>query len=72
MPNEHANAAATERSGVWQVDAPDGYIAMAVYGSGGRRLLRLEIARDVYSPAWVTWLDRWAARWSFGRIRLLE
>lgn len=72
MPTQAASVAATTRSGVWEVDAPDGYVALAVYGSGGRRLVYLEIGRDVYSPAWVGWLERWVARWSFGTIRVLK
>lgn len=60
-------------TGVWEAaDAPDGYIALVVYGSGGRRLLRLEVAIDVYSAAWVGWLERWLRRWDKGALRIVR
>ncbi len=52
------------RPGVWEApDAPDGYVALVVNSTLGRRMLRIEIASDFYSHAWITWLERWRARW---------
>jgi len=47
------------RFGVWDADAPDGYVALVAYGKNGRRLLRLEIAQDVYSTEWIDRLETW-------------
>lgn len=60
-------------TGVWEAaDAPDGYMALVVYATSGRRLLRLEIALDVYSAAWVTWLERWLRRWDKGALQIIR
>ena len=73
MPNQaNANATVPRRSGVWDADAPDGYVALVVYGFDGRRLLRIEIASDMYSPAWVGWLERWLKRWSPGFLEIIR
>ena len=58
--------------GVWQTDAPDGYYALVVYNSAGRRLLRVEISQDAYSHAWVTWLERWLHRWDTGFLKIVR
>lgn len=58
--------------GVWESSGPDGYVALIVRGASGRLLLRVEIARRCYSPAWVLWLERWARRWDVGRIQLMK
>jgi hypothetical protein len=47
-------------------------VALVVYGSDGRRLLRLELVREMYSPAWVNWLERWLQRWDFGHLRIVR
>jgi hypothetical protein len=49
------------RYGVWDADAPDGYVALVAYGKNGRRLLRLEMAQDVYSQEWIATLETWLA-----------
>ena len=46
---------------MWDADAPDGYVTLVAYGKSGRRLLRLEIARDVYTYDWVAELEAWLA-----------
>ena len=61
-----------QRAGVWETDAPDGYFALVVFSSGGRRLLRIEIARDAYSHAWVIWLERWLHRWDARFLRIVR
>jgi hypothetical protein len=45
---------------------------MVVFGSDGRRLIRLEIAADYYSTAWVSWLERWLRRWDRRFFKLLK
>lgn len=57
--------------GVWEADAPDGYVALVVHTAAGRRLLRIEIASDVYSDKWVPWLERWLRHWDCG-IRIVR
>jgi hypothetical protein len=71
MPRE-VSERAVQRAGVWEADAPDGYAALVVYSSSGRRLIRLEIAADVYSHAWVAWLERWLTRWDAGFLRIVR
>jgi hypothetical protein len=66
--SEHA----AKRAGVWQSDAPDGYAALVVINSAGRRLIRIEIASDVYSPTWVQWLEKWLNRWDSGFLRIVR
>jgi hypothetical protein len=60
------------RAGVWQSDAPDGYTALVVVSSSGRRLIRIEVASDVYSPTWVQWLEKWLNRWDTGFLRMVR
>lgn len=60
------------QSGVWESDAPDGYKTLVVYSTSGRRLVRLEIAADCYSHAWVNWLERWLHRWDSGFLRIVK
>ena len=57
-------------TGVFFVDAPDGYIALAVF-LRGRRVARLELAADVYSEDWVRWLERWLSRRKPDGLRLI-
>lgn len=69
---ETVNERAALRAGVWEADAPDGYVALVVYNSTGRRLLRVEIASDVYALAWVPWLERWLRRWDTRFLRIVR
>jgi hypothetical protein len=69
---ESTTERAALRAGVWDADAPDGYVALVVYGTNGRRLLRIEIAQDVYSPSWLLWLERWLRRWDSQYLRLVR
>lgn len=50
-------------AGVWESDAPDGYVALIVTDSSGHQRLRLEISREWYSTVWVRWLTRWLCKW---------
>jgi hypothetical protein len=60
-------------AGVWNsADAPDGYVALVVFSSRGRRLLRLEVATDAYSNKWVPWLERWLLRRDRRRLRMVK
>jgi hypothetical protein len=63
---------AARRAGVWDADAPDGYVALVVYGLSGRRLLRIEIATEAYSPAWIGYLERWLRRAEGRFLRILR
>ena len=54
-------AQSDNQRGVWDADAADGDVALVVYGCNGRRLLRLEMALDVYSPDWIHQLEDWLA-----------
>lgn len=69
---KEAGERAVPRAGVWEADAPDGYVALVVYSSSGRRLARIEIASDTYAPSWVTWLERWLSRWDHGFLRVVK
>ena len=62
----------SEPAGVFQPTGLDGYVTLIVRGRGGRLLLRIEIASDCYSTAWVVWLERWARRWDVGFMQLLK
>lgn len=57
MPNQ-ASPAATKRSGVWDADAPDGYVAIVAY-ENGHRILRLEVARELYVAGFAAELESW-------------
>jgi len=46
-------------TGVFFADAPDGYEALTLY-LRGRRLIRIEIAAELYSPGWRIWLSQFA------------
>lgn len=62
-------ASDTRGPGVWETDAPAGYIGIVVYGTGERMLMRLEIHHDVYKPDIVRPLEQWAR--NHERLRLL-
>ena len=63
-PDVYTTERHVRRAGVWEApDAPDGYVALVVNSTRGRRMLRIEIAQDFYSHSWVTWLERWRKRW---------
>lgn len=72
MPRSAEGFAPAHKPGIWEVDAPDGHRALAVYSTGGKRLLRIEIAAEVYSHAWIGWLERWLHRWDRGYIRIIR
>jgi hypothetical protein len=59
-------------AGVFQAEAPDGYVALVVRNSKGRRLLRIEVANDVYSNAWIAWLERWLRKWDRNWLQLIR
>ena len=61
-----------DEAGVFEVAGPDGYVTLVVTGLHNRTLLRVEIATDCYSPAWVLWLERWARRWDLSFIRVVK
>jgi hypothetical protein len=63
---------AAQRAGVWDADAPDGYVALAVFNSAGQRILRVEIHADFYSTTWVLWLERWLRRWDSKFLRVVR
>lgn len=63
---------ADRRAGVFESDAPDGYVALIVMATNGRRLLRLEVAEDCYAVAWIKWLERWFRRWNPRSLRLMD
>jgi hypothetical protein len=60
------------RRGVWEADAPTGHVALVVYDSTDRRVLRLEVAADVYSPEWVTALEQWLATSSAPALQIVR
>ncbi len=64
--------ASAEDAGVFESDAPDGYVALLVVATNGRQLLRLEIAEDCYSVAWIKWLERWFRRWNPRCLKLVK
>jgi len=59
-----------QTTGVFYVDAPDGYIALAVFFRG-KRVARLEIAADWFSSEWVKWLERWLRRRKPADLKLI-
>ena len=63
--------AADRQAGVFESDAPDGYIALVVTATNGRQLLRLEVAEDCYTHSWVKWLERWFRRWNPRFMKLM-
>jgi len=61
-----------QRAGVWDADAPDGYVALVVLNSAGQRILRLEVHADFYSTSWIHWLERWLRRWDSRFLRIVR
>lgn len=73
MSREIVSERNARRQGVWNdPSAPDGYVALLVISSSGRRLIRIEIAQDCYSHAWVSWLEKWLRRWDVGVLRIIR
>lgn len=64
-----AATAGSRGPGVWETDAPDGYIGIVVYDSAERLLMRLEIHDDVYRPDILPPLEQWVRDQT--RVRLL-
>lgn len=60
-----------ETAGVWETDAPAGYVALVVRSSRGKQMLRVEIAQEWYSITWVAWLTKWLRRWDRYGLRVL-
>lgn len=57
---ESVSERAALRAGVWNDPAvPEGQVGLVVIGSSGKRLLRIEMSAEVYSTAWVGWLEKW-------------
>jgi hypothetical protein len=62
-------AEAIRRSaGVWQTDAPDGYIGIALYDRSGRRVMYLEVVEEEFSEDIIPPLEEWVRQHE--RIRL--
>lgn len=59
----------TKRSaGVWQTDAPAGYIGIVLYDRTDRLVMRIEVIEEEYSPDIIPPLEAWVRQHE--RIRL--
>lgn len=49
----------TRKPGVWETDAPAGYVGIVIYDLPGQLAMRIEVAERLYSPDMAQPLREW-------------
>lgn len=62
----------SQKAGVWETDAPVGYVGLAVFDSIGQMVLRIEVLKSEYSSALVPPLEEWLRDHDPSRLRVVR